>query len=152
MPVKKPPTKKSAPPVPVELNRDEIVTAACRLINRVGVDSFTMRGLATELQFSPMAAYRHVNNKEDLLVMAVDSVLSRVELPDPTQPWTDRFDQLAHGVWKAIEDHRWIPGFLIGRGQQPVPSLERILGELRAILIDGGFSADDAKMAMAMAW
>ena len=136
---------------PVELNREEIVAATCRLINREGVDAFTMRALANEMKVSPMAAYRHVSNKDELLLMAVDSVLSKVVLPEADQPWPDRFRQVAHNVWEAIEDHRWILGFVISRNQ-PVPELERILDELRNILKEAGMPADEAHKAMAMAW
>jgi AcrR family transcriptional regulator len=137
---------------PAELNRDEIVAAACRLINRVGVDGFTMRGLADELQFSTMAAYRHVSNKEELLFMAVDTVMEKVELPSRDLPWPERFEAVAHAVWQAIEPHRWIPGFLLSRGQKPVPNLERIFAELHDILDTAGLEPDEAHKAITMAW
>lgn len=143
---------KQAPAAGVpELNRDEIVVAACRLINRVGVNKFTMRALAEELNVSTMAAYRHVTGKNELLRMAVDSVLAQVVLPDPTLPWTSRFDQLAHGVWNAIEDHRWIPGYALSQPSS-FPQLDRILDELHAILTSAGFDENEAGLAMAMAW
>jgi AcrR family transcriptional regulator len=140
------------PAAPPELNRAEIIAAACRLINRVGVESFTMRALADELQFSPMAAYRHVSNKEELLFMAVDSVLEGVELPPRDLPWPERFQAVAHAVWAAIEPHRWIPGFLLSKAQKPVPNLERIFDELRDILGDAGLEPDEARKAITMAW
>lgn len=141
--------KKSAP---AELNRDEIVAAALRIIDRVGADAFTMRGLADELQFSTMAAYRHVNNKEELLFMAVDAVLEKVELPARDLPWSKRFEAVAYAVWEAIEPHPWILGFLSSRDQQPVANLQRIFTELHEILDEAGLNQDEARMTITMAW
>jgi AcrR family transcriptional regulator len=150
MPEKKTLRRPAAPPA--ELNRDEIVAAALRVIDRVGVDAFTMRGLADELRFSTMAAYRHVSNKEELLFMAVDSVLEQVEVPSRDLPWSARFEGVAHAVWEAIEPHPWILGFLSSRDQKPVANLERIFSELHDILDEAGLDAVEARMTITMAW
>jgi AcrR family transcriptional regulator len=145
--------KTSATPEPArDLSRDEILEVACRIIDRVGVDGFTMRKLAEELNRSTMASYRHVNNKDDLLVAAADQILGRVVLPSKGEgPWTDRFHELAMAVWAEIETARWIPGFLVSR-QITTPNLERILHELTEIVNESGLPPDKARQAVVMAW
>ena len=64
-----------------ELNRDKIVAAAHKLLQRVGIERFTMRALASELNISPMATYRHLANRDEVLLQVADAVLSKVVLP-----------------------------------------------------------------------
>jgi AcrR family transcriptional regulator len=135
-----------------ELNRDKIVAAALKLLQRVGVDGFTMRALASELNFSPMATYRHVANRDEVLMQVADAVLSKVVVPprDGT-PWDERFQQLASAVWEQVANARWLVGYLVA-SRQSTSSLDRILTELRHILVDAGLSDDEAHLAMMMSW
>jgi AcrR family transcriptional regulator len=48
--------------------RDDILTAALRLIERNGPAGFTMREVAAELGYSATAIYQHFASKEDLLL------------------------------------------------------------------------------------
>jgi AcrR family transcriptional regulator len=146
-------SRKAPAPADRELNRDEIISAALRLIERVGVDKLTMRALATELDYSPMATYRHVANRDELLLLAADSVLGRVVVPprQPGDPWESKFIAIAEAVWEQLQHARWIPGFLMHRNVS-CPSHERILAELGEILAEAGLSADERRMATMMTW
>lgn len=60
-------------PVPTSfLNPDltarqrDLVQGALRLLDRDGLDGFTMRSLASEIGLSPMAAYKHFDNQREL--------------------------------------------------------------------------------------
>ena len=44
----------------------DLVQGAVRLLDRDGLDGFTMRSLATEIGLSPMAAYKHFDNQREL--------------------------------------------------------------------------------------
>lgn len=46
----------------------ELLQAAIRLLDRVGISGFTMRSLADEVNLSPMAAYKHFENQRALQV------------------------------------------------------------------------------------
>ena len=70
-PVRADEKRRGRPPRPF----DEIVTAALELVERVGVDAFTMRALAEQLDTSTATLYRHVDGKDDLMVHVVDKVL-----------------------------------------------------------------------------
>lgn len=67
-------------PRPAKLSRAQIVDAALALADDVGTDGLTMRALARRLGVDPMAVYRHVTDKDDLLGAMCDAVL--VDLPE----------------------------------------------------------------------
>src|SRR5215216_1979362 len=69
---------------PAGLTVEGITVAALEIIRRVGVDGLTMRLLADEMGVTVAATYRHVPNREALLELVLDSVLSAVEIPDPS--------------------------------------------------------------------
>lgn len=46
----------------------QLLEAAVRLLDRVGIHGFTMRSLADEVNLSPMAAYKHFENQRALQV------------------------------------------------------------------------------------
>lgn len=62
----------------VGLDRVTVVAAATNLARSVGVEKLSMRRLATELDVTPMALYRHLPNKEALLDLVVDESLRSV--------------------------------------------------------------------------
>lgn len=51
----------------VRLTRLRVLRAAVELADQIGIDSLSMRRLAEELGVVPMALYKHVANKEELL-------------------------------------------------------------------------------------
>ena len=46
--------------------QEDLVNAAIRLVDTVGIEGFTMRSLAKEIGLSPMAAYKHFANQRVL--------------------------------------------------------------------------------------
>lgn len=135
-----------------DLSLDEILTVACGLIERDGVDAFTMRRLANELGRSTMATYRHVGNKDELILAAADSVLANVRLPDnPDATWNERFHDVALATWSAIEHARWIPTYLVAR-QVSTPNLQRILTAVEEIVVESGLPRAQAEKVVVMSW
>jgi AcrR family transcriptional regulator len=56
------------------LTRAEIAKAALEMVDRDGVDRFSMRRLADELGVTTMAVYHHFENKAEILQAAADQV------------------------------------------------------------------------------
>jgi AcrR family transcriptional regulator len=56
--------------IPGELTdrQKELLDAAVRVLDRLGIDGVTMRTLAQESNLSPMAAYKHYENQRDLYI------------------------------------------------------------------------------------
>jgi AcrR family transcriptional regulator len=53
--------------------KDRITVAARRLLDRGGSDAVTMRRVASAIGVTPMALYRHVANRDDLLNAVADA-------------------------------------------------------------------------------
>src|SRR3974390_253422 len=49
------------------LSRERVLREAVSLADRVGIETLSMRSLAQELSVVPMALYKHVASKEELL-------------------------------------------------------------------------------------
>jgi TetR/AcrR family tetracycline transcriptional repressor len=75
------------------LDRGTIVDTALRFIDRDGAQGLTMRALAQELDVVPMALYRYVHGREDLLEAVVARLLDGVH--------RDLDDELARGSWQG---------------------------------------------------
>jgi TetR/AcrR family tetracycline transcriptional repressor len=75
------------------LSRDTIVLAALKFIDRKGAQGLTMRALANEFDVVPMALYRYVHGREDLLEAVVAVLLERVR--------ADLDGELAKSCWQG---------------------------------------------------
>ena len=80
---------------PPKLSREQILEAGLDLIDRQGIGGLTMRSLARDLHVDPMALYRHVNDKDDLLGAMCDHLLSDLDPIDIDAPWEPQVRELA---------------------------------------------------------
>ena len=58
------------------LSRDLVLRTAVTMADRDGIESLSMRRLAQALGVVPMALYKHVANKEELLDGITDAVIA----------------------------------------------------------------------------
>ena len=72
----------------VRLNRDRVLLAAVELADTIGIDALSMRRLAQELNVVPMALYKHVSDKEDLLDGMVEVIIGEIDPPETHTDWT----------------------------------------------------------------
>jgi AcrR family transcriptional regulator len=127
----------------IRLGRERVLRAAISQADDGGLDALSMRKLADALEFAPMALYRHVANKDDLIDGMVDVVFSEVELPAPGPDWRTAMRRRAISLRDALLRHRWAIGLMESRANPGAASLrhhDAVIGSLRA----GGFD-----MAMA---
>ncbi len=127
----------------IRLGRERVLRAAIAQADDGGLDALSMRKLADALEFAPMALYRHVANKDDLIDAMVDVVFSEVELPAPGPDWRTAMRRRAISLRDALLRHRWAIGLMESRANPGAASLrhhDAMIGSLRA----GGFD-----MAMA---
>jgi AcrR family transcriptional regulator len=115
-----------------------VLRAAIAHADAGGLDALSMRKLAEELDVAPMALYRHVANKDDLIDGMVDVVFSEVGLPSIGPDWTTPMRQRAISLRDVLARHRWAIGLMESR-RNPGPANLRhhdaVIGSLRA----GGF-------------
>ena len=120
------------------LTRERVLRAAIAHADAGGLDALSMRKLAEELDVAPMALYRHVANKDDLIDGMVDVVFSEVGLPSIGPDWTTAMRQRAISLRDVLARHRWAIGLMESR-RNPGPANLRhhdaVIGCLRA----GGF-------------
>jgi AcrR family transcriptional regulator len=94
-----------------------------------------MRTLAEMLEVAPMALYRHVANKDDLIDAMVDVVFSEIGVPAGGGDWKTSMRSRAVAVRDALSRHPWALGLMESR-RTPGPSNLRhhdsVIGRLRA--------------------
>ena len=123
------------------LSRERVLRAAMDHADKGGIDTMTMRSLAEVLGVAPMALYRHVANKDDLIDAMVDLVFSEIGLPPSGADWKTAMRQRAISLCDVLARHRWAVGLMESR-RNPGPANLRhhdaVVGSLR----QGGFSVE----------
>jgi AcrR family transcriptional regulator len=71
-----------------------------------------MRNLAAELGAAPMALYRHVTNKEDLLDGMVDVVFAEMYPPAIGGDWKTELRERGISARAALQRHQWAVGLM----------------------------------------
>ena len=105
------------------LSRPRVLQGAVALADRAGLDGFSMRGLAQELGVVPMALYKHVANKEQLLDGMVDIVFSEIEPPPGGLDWRSAMRRRARSTREALRRHGWAIGMTMNRRKKVVSRL-----------------------------
>jgi TetR/AcrR family tetracycline transcriptional repressor len=129
--LQRPPRSRRTP-----LSREAIVEAALTVLDRDGLDGFSMRAVAQELGTGAASLYWHVRNRDELLNLVVDRVISEFEVPEPDpEHWQDQVKELAREMRRLMHQHRDIARITLGRipvGPNTLEANERILALLRA--------------------
>src|SRR5262245_42525301 len=100
------------------LTVDAVVDAATELAERDGVGSLTMKRIGDALGVTPMALYRHVRTKEELLARIADRYLAEIDYPDdPGLPWQERIKHVFRSLRHVFTRHPELASIL---SAQPV--------------------------------
>ena len=125
------------------LTTEFVVDTALDLADSGGIDAVSLRRLATMLEVTPMAIYRHVRDKDDLLDLMADRLLGELDLPAADAPtWQEALRQLGTGFLAVVQAHPAAP-FLLSRPFESATAL-RVSETILAILSRAGFSPTDA--------
>src|SRR5215207_9109403 len=106
-------------PRPDGLSTDRIRAAALKILDEEGIEALTMRRLASDLGAGAASLYRHVANRDELLVEIMDHVLGEVEHPKPALAWRAAAEWVAHEYRRVLMAH---PAGI------PLLSRDRLLG------------------------
>ena len=103
------------------LTRERIVATAVELLDAQGVDGLTMRRLADRLGSGVMSLYWHVDNKEDVFDLALDSVLEYREPPQmaESQDWRGEVVHMLEDWRTGMLRHPWSASLLPRRALGP---------------------------------
>jgi AcrR family transcriptional regulator len=129
------------------LNRERVLSAAVELADRDGIDGLTMRTLAQELGVVPMALYKHVASKDEMLAGMLDVVVGEIELPEPGAEWKPAIRERILSARRALVRHPWAYGVLEST-QVPTPAVITYMDGMIGLFRAGGFSMDLTHHAM----
>jgi len=123
------------------------VARALDLGNAEGLEAVSLRRLALDFGVTPMALYRHVRDKQDLVNAMTETVMEGLNLKvgfRPSMRWTDRVRR-AMTNFKQQMDARplALPLSIAYSGEGP-PGFWRMSEDLLAILLDAGFRRREA--------
>ncbi|MEV7599909.1 TetR/AcrR family transcriptional regulator [Kitasatospora sp. NPDC089797] len=90
------------------LTPHRIAEAAVAIADTEGLEAVTMRRLATALGVAPMAAYRYVSGKDELIELMVDFVYGGLPLDTPADGWRQTMHALAVHLRAMSLAHPWI--------------------------------------------
>jgi AcrR family transcriptional regulator len=99
---------------PSLIDRDAVLAAGLAIADERGLDAVTMGAVATRLKVTPMALYRHVANKADLLDGIAELLLTEFP-PPPAGPWADRLTGLADAIRASAQRHPSVFPLLLQR-------------------------------------
>ncbi|MBF9194995.1 TetR/AcrR family transcriptional regulator [Microvirga terrestris] len=146
------PASEKGPNSEPPLSLERIVTTAVELLDAHGVDGLKMRQLADRLGSGAMSLYWHVDNKEQVFDLALDSVLKYCGPPQSVQSQDWRGDVI-HMLedWRAsMLRHPWSASLLPRRALGP-----NILGRLELLsktLSRAGVTDADLNVAIWSLW
>jgi AcrR family transcriptional regulator len=117
------------------LSRERVLRAAIAHADAGGLEALTMRQLAEMLKVAPMALYRHIANKDDLIDAMIDVVFSEIGLPSGGADWKTAMRKRAMSLRDVLARHRWAIGLMESQ-RHPGPANLRhhdaVIGKLRA--------------------
>jgi AcrR family transcriptional regulator len=91
--------------VRARFTRDEIASAALRIVDESGLSALSMRSLASALGTGPMTMYNYVTGKEGLEELVVAAVVAEVSVPAPGRDWRQDVHAVATEMWRGVRAH-----------------------------------------------
>lgn len=116
----RPPRRRAEPAAGLTAGR--IVAAAVAIADAEGLDGLSMRRVATDLGAGPMSLYRHVADKDDLLLQMMDAVMRQEWQPPASPPagWRAQLELAGRTLWTAFRRHPWLAPALSLTRPQPI--------------------------------
>jgi AcrR family transcriptional regulator len=129
------------------LSKQRVLRAAVALADAGGVEALSMRKLAQQLGVVPMALYKHVANKDELLDGMVDVVVSEIDPPLSGTDWKTAIRRRVLSARSALLRHPWASRVIESRATA-TPTVLRYMDSMIGIFRAGGFSIDLTHHAM----
>ena len=123
------------------LNRESVLRAAAALADEIGIDALSMRRLAQELGVVPMALYKHVANKEELLDGLIEIVVGEIDPPQAGIPWREAVRARVLSARDVLLRHTWARRVLETRVNQ-TPAVLGYMESFIGMFLAGGLSVD----------
>ncbi len=118
-----------------QLSRELIVSAALQVIAAEGGGGLTMRRVADQIGVSASALYGYVANKEELVQLVFEQIISEIPALPEGGDWKDMMRAFGREMLAIFQRHPGVAGLTLGRvpfGPAMMTSAERMLAVLRA--------------------
>jgi AcrR family transcriptional regulator len=126
------------------LDREAVLRAGLDLANAEGIDAVTFRRLGEVLSVTPMALYRHVSNKSDLLEGIFDLVTNDAAVTDHDEvDWRDWVSHSFVRMGDAMLRQRGVMA-LVNRLENFGKNRSAIVEEIFCRLCDAGLAPAEA--------
>src|SRR5439155_3120259 len=120
--------RKPAPPRPRAhpdggLSRQRIVRTAITIADAEGLAAVSMRRVATDLGVATMSLYRHVADKDDLIMHMLDEAFGSRPMPaQPPDDWRARLELATRLLWTLCRTHPWLAPAMSMTRPQAMPN------------------------------
>jgi AcrR family transcriptional regulator len=129
-----------------QISREAVLAAALRLADDDGLEAVTMHAVARRLRVTPMALYRHVDDKNALLDGLVELLLTEYPLPLAGESWDERLTMLAAGIRATARRHPAVFPLLLTR-PAVTPAARAARDAVHAALREGGLPENEVARA-----
>jgi AcrR family transcriptional regulator len=129
-----------------QISREAVLSAALTLADTEGLEAVTMHAVARRLQVTPMALYRHVDDKNALLDGLVERLLTEYPVPLDGQSWEQRLLTLATGIRDTARRHPAVFPLLLTR-PAVTPAARVVRDAVHAALREAGLPGSEVARA-----
>jgi AcrR family transcriptional regulator len=136
---------------PPRLSREAVVAATAAVVARDGIQRLTIRRVADELHSSPMAIYRHVRDKDHLIVLLLDKLVTDLEAPPMPNDPRERVLLAFQVIRNGLAQHPWVVDILTA-GDLMAPAVLGLMEDILAGLVACGLSVEQAASAYRRLW
>ena len=121
------------------LSRADIVDIAIAIADAEGTEAVNMRRIARDLRVGTMSLYWHVESKEELHQLMLETVHAEIEAPPPSGDWRADLAAYASNTRAALLRHPWAIDFVNTgppSGPNDARNAERLIGALDGLGLD----------------
>ena len=129
------------------LSRETIVARALKLGETEGLEAVSLRRLASDFEVTPMALYRHVKDKQDLINAMAEKVIDGFDLTAgfrPSMTWSDRMRRALTNFKDQMDARPMaLPLSIAYSGENPI-GFWRMVDDLLGVTLEAGFTRREA--------
>src|SRR3981081_2567150 len=129
------------------LTRAAIVRRALEIGETEGLDAVSLRRLASEFGVTPMALYRHVRDKQDLINTMGEFVMEGLDLTvgfRPSMSWTDQMRRVMLNFRDQMDERPLALQLQIAYSGDNLSAFWRTVEDVLGVLLTAGFKPPEA--------
>lgn len=129
---------------PRQIDRTAILAASLEIADADGLEAVTMTSVANRLGVTPMALYRHVDNKSDLLDGVVELLLDEIPVLPTGLQWQDQLKAMGQALRSTARRHPAVFPLLLQRPASTTKTRQRRDG-VHQVLREAGFVGQEVE-------